>query len=160
MRAADGRRAFEELLAAREIDIRLLDAASAVEAMLDFYLDVRADDVNVHEDGDMLLFQWGIDSGSFQYDITRQFISGAGCDDDAFRQLSLTLHYDADARAEGIGTGNRWCRRPQSADSDTVRPAFGDIGVEAFRDYIAASPATAYAGERPPRRVEISFGGV
>lgn len=161
MRSVDGRRAFEELLAARELDTRRLDPGTAIEAMLDFYRDIRAEDVNVHEDGDMLLFQWGVYGGSsFQYDITRQFISGAGCDDNAYHQLSLTLHYDAGLAAEAIGSGNRWCQRPQAADVGTVWRLVGDIGIDAFQDFIATSPATAYAKARPTRRVELSFGMV
>jgi hypothetical protein len=44
---------------ARGAQLSTLDAAFAVDAMIEFYVDVRADDVRLDDDGDMFLFQWG-----------------------------------------------------------------------------------------------------
>lgn len=53
-----------------------------IQRAIAFYGEVRADDVDLESDGDMLLFQWGThDWGNgpmFEVDITRQFIRGAG----------------------------------------------------------------------------------
>lgn len=140
---------FENHLQTKGLALDQLDASSAVDATLEFYRDERADDVDLDEDGDMLLFQWGTYGGaSFQYDLTRQLIGVAGCDDDNFVQLNLTLHFDNDAEASAIEQGNFWCKRP------------GDAEVQEFRARIDLTAATAYATNRVPRRVELRFGGV
>ena len=60
--------------------------------MLAFYESMRFDDVDLAADGDMLLYQWGTyDWGrgaSFEFDITRQLILGAGEDEDISSCLS------------------------------------------------------------------------
>ena len=150
MKVADALTEFRDHLTNRRLDVDGLDASSAVDAMLGFYVDVRADDVNLDDDGDMLLFQWGIydwgDGPSFQYDITRQLITESPHqgDDDAFWQLSLMLHFPAEPATRALGGGERWCSRP--ADTAAFRTFIGDGEV-----------AAAVRGHRP-MRVELRFG--
>jgi len=150
MRTADSRDAFEEFLASRRGSLDTIDASSAVQLMIDFYIGVRADDVDLENGGDTLAFQWGTyDWGSgpsFQYDVTRQLISeGIDADDadDAFWQLSLTLHYVPTAGTQAMGGGVHWCA--------------GLDRVDEFRKFIRDSAATALARHAAPRRVELRF---
>jgi hypothetical protein len=128
-----------------------LSAASAVHSMLDFYRSVRADDVDLSESGDMLLFQWGTwdwgDGPTFQYDITRQFITAIDDPDDAdssFWQLSLTLHFEPSDVFAAVGSGDRWCNLPGE--------------VEDFARFIADSAASTVAQQSTPSRVVLEFG--
>lgn len=93
---------------------------AGIERMTAFYRDVRADDVDLESDGDMLLFQWGThDWGSgemFEVDITRQLIAGRGEDEDIW-QLHLTYRFPPSADLRAIGTGNSWCPRPDDTPS-------------------------------------------
>jgi hypothetical protein len=119
--------------------------------MLDFYRSVRADDVDLSSDGDMLLIQWGTwdwgDGPSFQYDITRQFITDVDDPDDAddaFWQLSLTLHFEPSNSFVAIGSGERWCHSLDEVDD--------------LAQFIADEPATSAAQRSTPSRVELKFG--
>jgi hypothetical protein len=150
MRTADCRHAFEEQLASRRKTLDTIDASSAVQLMIDFYVAVRTDDVDLENGGDMLLFQWGVhDWGggpSFEYDVTRQLIGEVVDEndaDDAFWQLSLTLHFVATREAQAIGSGEHWCARLD--------------GVDEFRNFIRDCAATALARRGAPQRVELSF---
>jgi hypothetical protein len=146
--AANALATFERFLAARGTATRSLDASSAVDAMIDFYVTVRAGDVDLADSGDTLLFQYGTydwsGEESFEYDITRQFIITEVTDDDeAFLQLSLTLHYEPAEEARLLESGNEWCE--------------GRDGVSAFRDAIRTNPATAYALHSTPTRIELDI---
>lgn len=162
VRSTDALLAFERLLADRGLSPQDLDAVSAVDAMLHFYLKTRFVDVEADDDSDMLLFQWGtFDSGSsFYYDITRQLITMGSCDDDAMSHLSLVLDYDADRDALDIRPSNRWCRRPMEESPEELQWPNGDGGVSTFREFIRDSPATEYVRGRTPRAVRLQFGGV
>ena len=134
---------FERFLEARGLTLDELDAEQATRGMVDFYIERPADDVDVDEDGDMLLFQWG-SYGSFQYNITRQLITQDEDDEDEIWQLSLTLHYPEDDDARGLGSGERWCYSPDDLDE--------------FVPFIEGATATAFARSRSPERVELEFG--
>lgn len=119
---------------------------AGVEAMTAFYRDVRADDVDMQSDGDMLLFQWGMvdrgDGDMFEVDITRQFIRGAGEDDDIW-QLHLTYRFPPTEALRAIGKGDRWCERPAQ--------------VAALELFVAAHPAMAATGARADCRAELEY---
>lgn len=119
--------------------------------MLDFYLSERADDVDVDADGDMLLFQWGTydwgDGPSFQYDLTRQFITETGDEpfgDESFWQLSLVLHFEPNAETTAVGSGDRWCN--------------GLSAVDELRRFINDVAASTLAQRFTPSRTELRFG--
>jgi hypothetical protein len=123
-------------LAARVKDAGLklakLTPAEGIPLMLEFYKDLRADDCELDNDGDMLLYQWGVyedlDGGeSFHLDITRQFTVSDKYGDDAMSQLGLTFFFKPPAKYKAIKDGNRWCSSPKE--------------LKAFRSFIEKSPA-------------------
>jgi len=90
----------------------------AIRHMLGFYRQIRASGCPVEEDGDMLLFQWGVynwgHGETYSYDITRQFILSDG--DGEISQLSLTVHFSVTDLLRSLKEGNRWCGSPDEAD--------------------------------------------
>jgi hypothetical protein len=133
--------------------------------MLAFYQAVRADDVDMNADGDMLLFQWGVydwgQGASFTYNITRQLIfphddfqeviaqadqTEGDSGDMAIFQLSLTLTYAPTDILHGITAGNRWCAH------------LGELTE--FKDYIKGADATRLIQRDTPITVELSFNDV
>lgn len=99
------------------------------------------------EDGDMLLYEWGVfdfgDGPSFQFGLTRQFVLRGEVGDDGIRQQVLMCHYEVSTEASELGRGHRWCHRPEEVDS--------------FRTFIEMSSAAASAGDRLPTRVDLRY---
>ena len=123
-----------------------LTGPAAFDVMLSFYLEERARGV-IDAGGDMLLFQWGDytwDDPSFMYDVTRQFITGTGEDDDDFWQLSLTVHYAVSEETQRLGTGSRWCGDSREAAE--------------FATFVREHPVTAYVSSVAPLRADLQFG--
>jgi hypothetical protein len=149
MRSADALTAFEDHLRSLDLAVDDLDASSAVNAMLTFYAENRAEDVVAEPDGDMLLFQWASlkrrPGPGFEYDITRQLIIPPGDEEDIW-QLSLTLYFPPDSQNSQFGSGARWHRAPDRIDG--------------FASYIDAHPATTYAATRRPAQAELRWGSV
>jgi len=145
MRVAEARASLLGLLEARGLVVSQLDGESAM-SMLDFYATVRAEDVDVDRDGDMVLFQWGTyrfaGMPSFHYDMTRQFMTPDG-EDESIWQLSITLHFEPDEATKKLGHGDRWCARPDELPS--------------LREFIEQAPPTAYARTTKPTRVAVRF---
>ena len=107
--------------------------------MVSFYDEVRADECNLDEDGDMLLFQRGIydwgDGEYFENHITRQFIFPQQFEDDeeeweedAMWQLSFTLKYPPGENMRILEAGNRWRASP--------------IEIKDFREFVKNNMAT------------------
>jgi hypothetical protein len=119
---------------------------AGIERMMTFYREVRADDVDMDSDGDMLLFQWGtFDWGGgamFEVDITRQLIKGEGEDDDIW-QLHLTYRFAPTEALRAIGNGDHWCGRPDQAPS--------------FEEFIAAHPAISAVGLRDDGQTRLEY---
>jgi hypothetical protein len=147
MRVTDARAAFDSFLAAAGVDLGDLAAADAVALMLEWYSVERADDADLSDGGDMLLYQWGTydwgNGPSFQLDITRQLIAVAGSDDDDIWQLSVTLHFEPTDAAQAVGAADRWCGHPDE--------------LEEMRRFINESkPMHLYASRRA-RKVEVAY---
>jgi hypothetical protein len=145
--------AFEAELASRGLTATTFDAESLVALMFDFYTSSRITDADLDGDGDMLLFEWGTyDWGSghgpsFQYCITRQVITSADdIDDQEMLRLCTRVHYAPCAETEELGSGSRWCPRPEAADD--------------VRAWLLAVDATAFALATPPGRSEAYFGPI
>jgi hypothetical protein len=117
-----------------------------LERMLAFYGEVRADDVDLETDGDMLLFQWGTydwgDGAMFEVDITRQFIRGAGEDDDLW-QLHLNYRFAPSETLRTTGKGDHWCARPSD--------------IASFTQFVMAHPAIISVGERNDGQVRVDY---
>jgi hypothetical protein len=114
--------------------------------MLDWYRDERADGCDLDQEGDMLLYQWGCydwgDGESFELNITRQLIDGAGEDED-IRQLLLTFKYKPTDFLRRVKEGNRWCHSPK--------------GLEDFKSFIGSSEALRAVGEAKPVQVSLNL---
>ena len=121
--------------------------SSGIGKMIAFYRDVRADDCPLEQDGDMLLFQWGMyDWGSgpsFQINITRQFVLDEPDADQAMSQLSLTFHFKPTGSNKAYGKGNRWCHEPSQ--------------LIAFMDFIHKQKPFMELVEQNAARVEINW---
>lgn len=115
MRVQASRSSFAKVLQARGTALGDLIPGTGFALMCAFYATRRAEGCDIENDGDMLLFQWGVANlGSterFTLDITRQFILGAG-EDATIRQLSLSFAYHATPELRSIGSGNGWCGSP------------------------------------------------
>ena len=128
--------------------IAALTPVQGIRLMLDFYKEVRAEDCEPDEDGDMLLFQWGTyDWGqgrAFQFDITRQFIVSEDEDNDAISQLSFKFHFMPSAGLDAIKGGNRWCSGPDE--------------LADFEAFIIASDAYRAVQALQPSKVTLEYG--
>ena len=119
IRAKQAQQEFQDYLAERGTSVDVLTPATALDAAVAFYREVRASDCPVELDGDMLLCQWGThDWGGgpyFEFDITRQLITDPEEDED-IRQLSITFRFTPDDTLRNLGSGNRWCYTPDGTD--------------------------------------------
>ena len=146
----DSLNALHEFASGSGRDLSTADAALFVAVITDWYRSERATDaIDIEDDGDMLLFQWGtyeLDAGPiFYYDVTRQMILNDADDDDgAIWQLNCQLTYQALPEASALGDDADWCSSPSELDD--------------FRSLIAASAATAYANTHRHVAVDIRFG--
>ena len=119
MLIAKSEAAFRKFLAKRGKTPESLVPEELLEASFSFFESVRAKDalpVNDESFGDALLFQWGTREAlppyygaCFYFDVTRQFISKQGHDDDAIFQLQCQLEFELSSDLRSIETGNRWC---------------------------------------------------
>ncbi len=119
MNANQAKQKFEILINNAVPSLIDLTVDRAVTLMLDFYRHERADDCELANDGDMLLYQWGTydwgEGKSFEFDLTRQFIVDDGTEDDDVWQLSLTFKFLPTNDLVSKDTGNRWCNNPDPA---------------------------------------------
>ena len=150
MRVKTAHNALQKFAREAGVDIDRITAAQAVSLMLDFYKAEPADGVHA-EDGDMLLYQWGVyrsfpaSASRFRFDLTRQFIVGDGEDDDIW-QLSLTLQYEPGDLLAAVPRGDRWC--PSRA------------GVDEMRLFISQSAAFSAVAALEPIEVTLHFEAV
>ena len=139
---------FTAFAAAAGIDLERAPLPTGFDCMLRFYAQQRAEGCRLEEDGDMLLFQWGIyDSGNgamFEIDLTRQVILPDELDDDGIWQLHLTYRYTPSPQLEALGDANRWCDSP--AD------------LPAFEEFIRTSSSVAAAAGLTSNEVAVDFG--
>jgi len=121
----------------------------ALDAMSAFYAEQRADDVAIDQDGDMLLYQWGVYSftkpESFRLGITRQFI--VTDEDEPYQdepyQLHLTLHFDPTPALRQLERGSEWCRTPEE--------------LADFRRIVESSAPFKALADTKPSRVDLRF---
>jgi len=151
MRPQQAKTKLEERIKQSGTSTSDLTLAQGVRLMLDFYRDVRAQGVDLDDDGDMLLFQWGTydwdgTGRTFQCDITRQFIKAGSGGDDSMTQLSFTFHFQPSPEFEKIAKGNKWCSVPKE--------------LKKFEKFITDSEAFKAVSEARPAKVEIHYGGV
>jgi hypothetical protein len=140
---------FLERLQAAGLSLNTLTAAAGLEAMLDYYAEERAVGCDLADDGEMLLFQWGVndwgDGAAFEVDITRQLIV-ANDDKTEPQQLSLRFRFDPGAVPRGLKAGNKWCAAP------------GELA--AFRKFVSRSKALKAIAQQSPGSVALRYGRV
>lgn len=78
--------------------------------MVEFYKKTRAEDCNLEEDGDMLLFEWSKESLS----IKRQLIV-EGKEEEGFWILCVAFYYSQNC-LEVKESSNSWCVHPEQID--------------------------------------------
>ena len=126
-----------------------LSPNECLDSMVSFYRDTRAEACDLDADGDMLLFQWGtFDWGHgrhFEFDITRQFIVGAGEDDD-MSQLNFTVRFPPEPDLVATGAANRWCHSPSAIDE--------------WAAFVRGTRAFHLVGRRRDGVAELVYGGV
>ena len=121
-----------------------LTPREAFKVMCDFYASERAEGAKLDDDGDMLLYQWGVYSfskpESFRLGITRQFkVHGQNQP----YQLHLTYHFKPTDALRTIGASNEWCPSPTDLPD--------------FQRFIDSSPAFKAVADTKPDRVELHF---
>jgi hypothetical protein len=141
---------FLAFLAKRRETLERLTAGTGLDAMLAFYNEVRAEGVRFDQDGDMLLFQWGIYSPpneqlAFVFDITRQLIFD-GYEDESIWQLGLSFYFAPTEPLIALGSGDRWCHSLAE--------------LQAFASFTKTHPATLAVGGRADSRVSLNYQSV
>lgn len=129
MLATDVLEDFRRYASARQQGLSRIAGSEAIDLMVEFYRDVRADGCDPQRDADMLLFQYGThdwgEGEQFEFDMTRQLVlpnadtsaNGAIEDADAFIwQLHLTLRFSPTPALRALGSHNRWCKSPAEID--------------------------------------------
>src|SRR5262245_11906969 len=115
--------------------------------MFEFYRAVRATECDLENNGDMLLFQWGLyDFGKgehFLVDVTRQFIDSGLEDDDAISQLQLSFLYVPEPKLVAIESGDRWCPSPAELTS--------------FEAFVCSHPAFLETRSLIPKYVTLEY---
>jgi len=144
--------AFRAFLNTRGLSESALTVRDGLEAMLDFYKDVRASGC-AFDDADMLLFQWGthatfpraggIVAEAFDLNLTRQLIVEERSEDDDIWQLALNFEFDPTSELRALGDGDKWCH------------AFAELPE--FRDYVLASAPFTVCRELPIQRVTLDY---
>jgi hypothetical protein len=146
MKSADGEDHFVAHLAHTGQSLSGVRPAAGIAAMISFYSNVRAEDCDIQNGGDMLLFQWGTydwgEGEHFEFDITRQFIGASGEDEDIW-QLSLTFKFPPENLLRELADGNRWCH--------------GLDELTAFETFVLNSPACAAVADRVETSPELDF---
>jgi hypothetical protein len=144
------REQFERYVAGRG-GLQLLDVPlTGISMMLSFYREVRADQVEIEQDGDMLLFQWGTyDWGQgphFEVDILRQLSLSEEGDDEDIWQLHLTYRVAPTSDLSRLGSGNQWCARP--------------IDLPVFEGFVVGHEAVkAVSGKRVTAELHLECAG-
>jgi len=156
MLIAEAQTAFRDFLAHRGKDPKRLLPEELLNLGFAFYEATRATDALPADDtsfGDALLFQWGTREAllghygeCYYFDLTRQFISQIGEDDDAMFQLTCQLQYALSPELRAVETGNRWCSSVEA--------------LPEFRVFALGHLALSAVAGRPANSVEFYFTGV
>ncbi|MBA8816565.1 hypothetical protein FHX48_001638 [Microbacterium halimionae] len=118
---ADARATLVGVLAEDGISPEALPIRRAFELMIEFFSKWEPLGVNLDEDGDGLLFQWGTydwdgaENPLFEVDITRQLITNEDDEhDEEMHHLHWTFQYEPSDVTQGLGTGEAWFFAPVS----------------------------------------------
>lgn len=114
MRPGNSEIEFRQFIKSAGKSLEAVSGADAVRLALDFYSQVRCEDCDLDNSGDMLLYQWSYSKlhNKFCFDITRQFILKGSMDDGGMSQLCFTLNFPASEKLAAIERGDLWCKSP------------------------------------------------
>jgi hypothetical protein len=158
---ANAREEFQIFLNQKGLNEQALSLRDGIEAMLDFYRDMRVNGCLLDEYADMLLFQWGAYGRGepFSLDLTRQLIfyvpeedelaenevaEDEPAEDEDFWQLSLTFEFEPIDQLRALGKGNKWC------DSLTE--------LDEFREYVLRGAPFIACTQYQARRTTLEYG--
>jgi hypothetical protein len=112
MQRCDLESEFRRYLDESDSDVADSNPKSALDSVASFYRIARFENCDVDNDGDMLLFQWGVndwgDGEFFDVDFTRQLIDGSN-DENLITQVSFRFRYPATDQFRAIEPSNVWC---------------------------------------------------
>jgi hypothetical protein len=132
MKADNALTELKSRLPLKDFDIENFAVGEGVEAMLDFYRDLRIEDIVASSD--TLFVKWNTVEraygAQFEFEITRQFIPA----NDAAQQLSLSFSFEATEQLRALGSNSRRCETPDELD--------------AFATFVRSSPAYIAVSDR------------
>jgi len=138
---------FINFIEKRNLQISDLTPNEGIKAMIEFYLNERADYCPPEDDGDMLLYQWGTyDWGkgeNFELNITRQLITDNGPEAENIWQLSLTFKYEPSSNLSEMGNDNKWCESLKY--------------VKTLKEFINNTVAYKILNNTPPKEVTLDY---
>ena len=144
MKPSQSLKEFEKFLGEQKEVIASLGASRAVDAMTEFYVSKRAKGCSIADDGDMLVYQWGLegwdDDEVFEFEMARQFIRSNFLGE-SISQLRLTLKYRATDDLRKLESGNKWCSRPDE--------------IAGFRKFVITSEAFLSSVSVIPLQAEL-----
>lgn len=151
MLIVDAEEEFRSLAQTRGVSLSSASPREVFAVVFEFWDQFRAQDAQaLDENGDGLLFQWGIRptapdfwESCFYLDLTRQFILDAGEDGDAFSQLRCEFQYQPMPELRAVAEGNRWCWQPQD--------------LAAFMDFVFSHPALSAVEGRTQTNLAVSL---
>lgn len=154
MKAQEAEETFLTFIQNHGFQLNQLYPSNAINLMLAFYEEVRAEECDLEADGDMLLFQWGSYSWNknqqFEYSLTRQLIfpqkyeeGGEMWEENGIWQLSLTLKYPLQQNLQELDSGNEWC--------------FSPTQLAEFREFVAQHQVTQLLKDISPAVVELDY---
>ena len=151
MKPKEAKEEFERFVTEAGAVVSEFKPIDAVRLMLDFYQQERAEGCDVQGDGDMLLFQWGVQEWGrqgrfFEFNLTRQLLDSEGEDGENQTQLSLTCHFAPTPALEALKPGSKWCASPDE--------------LAGFEYFVVKSAAFQAVGKLPPENVALTYGVV
>jgi hypothetical protein len=146
MNAKNVKKEFLRYLAARGESVQKITPSRALESVLAFYLEVRAEGCDLTADQNMLLFQWGTyDWGKgehFEVDLARQFIFGDGEDEDVW-QFHVMFRFAPIELFRQLANGDRWCKSLEE--------------LPEFTSFVRGHPATLAVGSRTDAVASLDY---
>jgi len=151
MKPKEAKEAFETFVAEAGAVVSEFKPIDAVRLMLDFYQQERVEGCDLQADGDMLLFQWGIQEWGrpgeyFEFKLIRQLVDNEGQDGEEQTQLSLTCCFPPSPALSAMKPGSKWCAIPDE--------------LAGFEYFIVKSPAFQAVGKLHPENIALTFGDV
>ena len=156
MNISESEVAFEQYASAKAIDVHSPDSViELAKTWLAFFEEVRAMDTIEH-DGlwpDALLFEFGYRQAltgyygaCFYLNLTRQFVSREGEDDDAMFQLRWIAEYEPTELLVALGYCAEWCDSLQALSS--------------FSEFVLSSPALSTVDMITPYKISYHLTGL